>query len=67
MHARYLRLDLHVSASDSDVIRAARATIVSAHRRGRTYRNARHSYYREMLKHHQAEQVLFALVVTGGI
>jgi hypothetical protein len=47
-----MRLRLHASASDIDVIRAARKRIAKAVRIGRAMREDRHEFYREMLACH---------------
>ena len=51
--ATYHRLNMHVADSPCDVIRAARRKIKPSARGSREYRDARHLFYREMLKHHE--------------
>ena len=58
MFGSYLRLRVHVSASDLDVIRAARRKIVRKYRTARDRRDARHAFYRAMLGHHHHAQDL---------
>jgi uncharacterized protein (DUF305 family) len=52
MLSTYHRLNLHVSASWRDVVRAARRKIAKKHRTCRDKSEARKSFYRVMLKHH---------------
>lgn len=58
--ATYSRLRLHVSASDTEVVRAARRVLKMELCLGtRGLRQARHRFYRAILKQHHAEQALF--------
>lgn len=61
----YNRLNLHVSASAIDVIRAARKRIMKRARRDPALRNDRHAYFRAMLEHHKNARGLFRAVYTG--
>lgn len=62
----YQRLDVHVMASSREVIRAARGKLTSPVIRQRLYRQWRHAFYRQMLKHHARERDLYRRV-TGGL
>ena len=60
MYGTYSRLRLHVSASDTEVVRAARRVLKMPECLGtRRKRQARRRFYRAMLKHHHDEQALF--------
>jgi len=52
MESAYYRLDMHVYASNLEVIRAARRRIKRSARCSRAFRLQRHRYYRAMLTHH---------------
>lgn len=52
MYATYLRLDIHVWASDRAVIRAAWRRLDRSALGDRARRDARKRFYREMLRHH---------------
>lgn len=54
----YNRLNLHVSATGRDVIRAARTKIAEHHRRDPAMREARKAFYRQMLEYHAGAQDL---------
>ena len=60
MYGTYCRLRLHVSASDTEVVRAARGVLKMPECLGtRRKRYARRRFYRQMLKQHHAAQDLF--------
>ena len=63
----YNRLDLHVSASAIDVIRAARKRLMKRARRDRGLRAQRHQFFRAMLAHHVKARDLFLAVYRGAI
>jgi len=54
MFGTYCRLDLPISATALDVIRATRRKFKRAARSDRAQRDARHAVYRAMLRHHAA-------------
>lgn len=57
----YGRLGLPISASDREIIRAARLKIAPHHRAARgKVREDRHKFYRTMLWHHHAGRQLAA-------
>ncbi|KAB0269049.1 hypothetical protein [Microvirga brassicacearum] len=58
MFGTYTRLNLTTSASNCDVIRAARLKIAEHHRTGREARAARHRFYRDMLFYHERSRAL---------
>ncbi len=58
MLGTYHRLHVRISASNVDVIRAARKRIAKAHRTGLAMRHARKEFYRLMLAHHADAQHL---------
>lgn len=58
MYSTYLRLDILVWDSNRTVIRAARRRLSRAARRDPAKREARKSYYRDMLRHHTGAQQL---------
>lgn len=64
MHATYERLNLHVGATASEVIRAVRS-ILAPTAFQRCHRSARHKLYRTMLRHHRDARELFRFVSTG--
>jgi hypothetical protein len=53
MYATYTRLNLHVSASHYDVVRASLKRLKPSVRFDVRYREARHTFLCEMLNHHQ--------------
>lgn len=55
----YQRLNVHVLASDREVIRATRKKISETHLYDRRARTARHSLYKEMLHHHKKARELY--------
>jgi hypothetical protein len=59
MYGTYQRLRVHVSASDSDVIRAARAKLKPSCWHDTSYREGRKLFYRNMLDyHHKAREMV---------
>lgn len=56
--AQYERLALRVSASPMEVIRAARTRIAPENWHKRSRRDARHAFYRGILKHHESARNL---------
>lgn len=64
-YGTYMRLGLHVIASNLDVIRAARAKIAPHHRTGRDKREARREFYRAMLENHAEALALYHDVARG--
>ena len=60
----YNRLNLHVSASPRQVIRAARTKLRPAGK-SRAQRGARHIYLRDMLSYHADARALYRAVATG--
>jgi hypothetical protein len=65
MFGTYCRLGVNVSASDFDVMRAARRKIAVQHRRGRARRADRHRFYRQMLAYHRDARGLYRDVMFG--
>ncbi len=63
----YDRLNLHVTASPRDVIRATRSRILKGARRNRKWRQQRHKLYRIMLTHHVEVQKLYYAVMSGDL
>ena len=61
----YDRLGLHVSASNRDVIRAARKVIARQHRRDPSKRAARKQFYRDMLREHERSIEVYHYVMRG--
>jgi hypothetical protein len=55
----YNRLNVHVGASDIDVVRAARRKLKKSVRRARVHREGRHAFYRKMLAYHHEARDLF--------
>jgi hypothetical protein len=53
MFGTYCRLNVHVLASDREVIRAARKKLKNP--RNPAERAARHRFFRQMLEYHKAE------------
>jgi hypothetical protein len=64
MLGTYNRLNVHVMASDLEVIRAAR-TKLAKHAFTREHREFRRQFYAEMLKHHEAAKALFFAAMAG--
>lgn len=62
MFGMYLRLHLHVSASDRAVIRAARQMVHPMFRNAWMARGERHRFLRQMLAYHRHAQNMAALV-----
>ena len=62
----YMRLNLHVSASDLDVVRACWCKL-SKLGKSRERRTDRHEYMRLMIADHHDAQDLYRDVVTGRI
>ena len=58
MYGTYCRLNVHVSASWRDVVRAASTKLVAETRFTRAHRQVRHMFYRKMLDYHHKEQKL---------
>ena len=52
MYGTYCRLGVTIYATGREVIRAASHKIKEASRYSRHQRNARHKFYREMLRYH---------------
>ena len=63
--ATYQRLNLHVFASNVEVIRAARLRLTPQVRTARAYRAARHAFYSEMLRNHFDSRTLYFRVTEG--
>lgn len=63
MFSIYLRLNLHVSATSREVIRATYGRL-NPHARGRDYRELRHEILRDMLAHHASAQALYARAMS---
>jgi hypothetical protein len=66
MYSTYLRLGLHVSASDREVIKATQKKFNKEARRDPVLRRARHDVYRVMLEYHHNSQELFGFVLVGS-
>lgn len=66
MYGVYLRLGLHVSASEIDVIRAARKILTPEARRDPKFRATRKQMYRDLLVHHEQACKLYRFVMRGG-
>ena len=58
MFAFYERLNMHVYASNREVIKAASRKLKRSARYSREYREARHVFYTGILKHHAAARSL---------
>lgn len=52
-YAQYCRLNVHVGASNTAVIRAARKKLAAHARRSREFRTARRKFYHAMLRKHR--------------
>lgn len=65
MYGTYQRLNLHVSASNIDVIRAVRRKIKKSSLHDTSRREARHEIYREMIQHHNDSRDLYVHVQRG--
>jgi len=66
MFSTYLRLNLPVSASGFDVVRATRRTLTKRFRTLRHWRTERHAIYRAMLRHHASARALYRNVMRGA-
>lgn len=64
MLGTYNRLDLHVSASWRDVVRAAVTKVMVPYRPAE--RRARRKIFRALVREHQKAGKLYRHVVTGG-
>lgn len=64
--AIYNRLNLHVSATPREVIRAARGTMLRPRRMERAHRISRRHFYRCMLLEHRDARELYR-IATGSI
>ena len=58
MFGTYNRLNLHVSATNREVIRVARLLITEEGRRDPAKREQRKAFYRQMLNYHAGAQAL---------
>lgn len=56
MYGTYCRLNVHVNASNLEVLRAARKRLAKKFRCDRTVRDERHLFYRKMLEYHSEAQ-----------
>lgn len=56
MYGTYLRLNVHVYASNMEVLRAARKKLAKKFRCDRSVRDERHKFYRKMLEYHRELQ-----------
>ena len=56
MYGTYSRLNLHVSASWRDVIRASSTRLMAQARFSKAQRRQRHAFYRQMLDYHRNAQ-----------
>ena len=65
MFSTYCRLNLHVSASNIDVIRAVRRKLRPAMLKDKSKRSNRHAIYRIMLAHHIDAQNLYKSIQGG--
>ena len=65
MYGTYQRLNLHVAASNIDVIRAVRRKLKKSSLRDTSRRKARHGIYREMIGHHKDARNLYVHVQRG--
>jgi hypothetical protein len=59
--------ELHVSASNRDVIRLIRSKLNRDTRTGRARRKMRHAYYRQALRQHEINAKLYVRVMSGAI
>lgn len=64
MFGTYQRLGLHVSASNRDVVRAARKKLQLVFRRQPALRDYRKAFYRQMIGHHTAARKLARYAVN---
>lgn len=55
-YSTYNRLNLHVSATPKEVVRAARMKLQPFTWTDRRFRAARHAFFREILAHHHEAQ-----------
>ena len=55
MYGTYCRLNVHVYASNREVIKAASRKLKPEVRRSREQRDARHRFYRSMLEYHAGD------------
>ena len=58
MYGTYCRLNVHVGASNIEVIRAARRRLMS-YSLDRQHRAERHRFFRQMLAYHRADGALY--------
>jgi hypothetical protein len=58
MFGTYCRLDVHVFATNREVIRAASLKLKKSVRYRHAHRDARHAFYRAMLDYHKTERAL---------
>jgi len=65
VYGTYMRLRLSTSASNRDVVRAARNKVAREALATPSLRTARHAFYMNMLEHHRQAQHLHLYVITG--
>ena len=67
MFGTYERLNVHVMASDVEVIRRARTKLARECWHDPQYREGRKAFYREMLRHHADARKMFLDIARGRI
>lgn len=56
LHSAYLAMDLHISVSDVQVIRAARSLFIGSPKRCVQYKPHRKQVYRQFLQYHNTRK-----------
>ena len=67
MYGTYCHLNVHVMATDREVIHKARRKIAPGFRRARDKRDTRHEFYRIMLELHHSARRRYIHVQRGFI
>jgi hypothetical protein len=67
MFGTYERLNVHVMASNMEVIRRAREVLARECWHDPQFREGRKAFYRVMLRHHAAARKLFLDIARGNI
>lgn len=62
--ATYNRLNVHMTATPREVIRAARNKIKPNAQRAPDFRDARHDFYRDMLEYHDRAAHLYSTMIN---
>jgi hypothetical protein len=65
MFGLYNRLNVHVSASNLTLLRAARKVIAEEEKTDRAFRSNRHAFYRLMMGYHLQARELYRRLAAG--